>query len=178
MGESNCTKRVADMNLHNWLTKFDAWASTQPRDCDGWESWFPEWSALLAATIEAMRGGQSDPESLKDIARVWSISEETEDLSDIVERCPGAFAEILPQLLDVGDWRCRFQIYALGACGAISKDILLKGLSDDDSYVVRRSLLALAEIDKEAARVAARTFTSSSDDMLRKVASDLLTTEP
>jgi hypothetical protein len=176
--EGNHRTDNADMNhagLYHELAAFDRWAAIQPQDEDGWETSYPGFRALIDLAAAAMREtSQSDDDLLRAIARVWSISEETEDLRDVIRSDPARYAAVLPAVCARADWKGRFQIYSLGAEGQLSAAFVRAGVRDADDYVARRALMALASMDMVAAKEEAARFVGSADRYLDKVAREIL----
>lgn len=165
-----------DDRLATFLQHFDHWAATHPQLDDGWETWFPAFPDLVNAAVEAMmRAAPDDADQLKQIARVWSLSEETEDLAEAVKAAPTLYARILPTLIPHADWRARLQIYAIAPqIPGLGAPFLHQGLIENENpYVLRRILLALHEIDPEAAYQAAHQFVSSVDADLKHLGQTL-----
>jgi len=165
------------MSLPKLLQSFDLWAADHPQNEDGWESDFSAYETLLYAALLAMLEPNASAQTVADIARVWSISEEREDLSDEVRRDPDPYIAIIPRIRDVGDWRARFQLYALAShVTALGINFAIQGLDDEDTYVVGRSLLAINEIDHQQAVLLAHRFLAHDDEYPRRIATYVTST--
>src|SRR5687768_6260751 len=78
------------------LAAFDRWAETADRDNDGWETWYPAWARLIDSALKVMAEMRlHERQVAQPVARVWSISEETEDLREAVVRSPAPYLHAL-----------------------------------------------------------------------------------
>lgn len=172
------TRDIA-ISLREELAHFDQWALLQKRNDDGWESFYPRWPDLISLADAAMRAPLTRSETLlSDIARVWDLSEETEDL---VERV--ADENVDADLLECISRRCRpegrFQIVSIaGSIPGLGVPVLVRMLDDADAYVVRRALLALAHTDPSEAAHRARLLITHGDDMVRTIANRITNGQP
>lgn len=159
----------------SWLyAQWEAWASTAPREEDGWESDFPDWPALMSAASGCMSSDSLDPETLKRVERCWALSEESEEL------CAFAGAHIeqcwttVEALASSPDPRVRWQAYAAAAAkGQRAEGLLRRGLADPDPYCRRRAILALGSLAPNDAEDLTKRFIADGDPYIRQASIEL-----
>ena len=135
--------------LEERLRQFDSWAvSADRRNCD-WQTDFPQWSDLIHVAVEAMAGEPLNASLFPLLDRCWSLSSEAEECSDWARRHLNntAVRQLVELLTGSTDPNTRWQAYDvlgdLPTLDASARALLEAGLKDDNSYVRRRSFLAL-----------------------------------
>ena len=117
--------------LSEQYAHWQEWARNADNSFAGWESVYPKWDLLMELAISSMTNPHITDEELKLLEFCWSISEETEDLSDYakdnIEKC----WVILSKLVLSEDRDVRWQVYStLGDAGQKAEILLRKGLDD------------------------------------------------
>jgi len=160
--------------FHTLVDGWRAWAKDAPKQEDGWESYYPSWSALMRAAQESMVRFDGTSAQLADLDRAWSISEETEDLLDFtmdhLEECWRALVELSKSK----DPRVRWQIYtAAGNAGERGHDLLWLGLSDADAYCRRRALMAFGLPDLDTCSRIRQELSAETDPIILKLCAEI-----
>ena len=127
--------------------EWELWAEVANRREDGWESDFPQWRKLIDCASQLMCKENIDDECLSNIEFCWTISEEDEELLDFSLRNIDKVFPVLVRLTSADSSICRWQVYvALSAAGPKAEKYLQHGVRDNDNYVRRRALIAIAPL--------------------------------
>jgi hypothetical protein len=135
------------MTLKRHIEQWRQWADSSEWKgfCDGWESFYPEWDQLIACAAQSMREWDINEDALADIGYCWKISEETEDLADIVRADPSGYWRVVERLAHDREPMVRWQ--ALDVCSEFDEQgmrILEHAHKHDpDVYCRRRAYFAL-----------------------------------
>lgn len=135
------------MTLHDEIIAWKTWAKTADQSQDGWESFYPNWRALMSIACDTMSQANLSSNELELVSFCWSISEETEDLADVVRAAPNQYLCVITELATDSNAQARWQ--ALDVCdriGAVGEAILEGSLADADPYCRRRAALALLRV--------------------------------
>jgi HEAT repeat protein len=143
--------------LESEVARFRAWADANPdmvkdypRD---WETYYPDWRALYVAfsAFVAATSCQDWSEDIVDML-LYAIArdEDNQGLVKKVARNPDDLLFLAKQAVNSSERNLKWQIAAelgyLASHLSQAEPLLLKLASDEDEYVQRRALLALADI--------------------------------
>lgn len=161
-------------NLASLLAAFDRWALARAaRTNTDWRTDFPRFGELVreaATTMRAMAGSDSwEKRDLQDLARAWSLSEESELLKDEAIEIGSDVVPLLGALFEVADADARWQIVAIApSFEAMGFAFAIRAANDVDPYVRRRAWIAAAKIDaSRAAGEAARTADETDPEVVK-----------
>jgi hypothetical protein len=143
------------MSLRTAVAAFRRWADSLPPDAADteWERSYERWHELYAEAEAFI--SQSDyedwsPGDKQDLLYALARDNEDEILADALRRRPELLVAVAEDALACGDSNARWQIAAmLGELTPLTAEIetlLVRFAVDDDEYVRRRALLALAAI--------------------------------
>lgn len=150
------------------------WADGADTKDDGWQSDYPEWTALIEAACEMMRAGSTDVSVISALAECWAISEEGEEMRECASVHIDECWDTLQRLADSPLRECRWQVYeAAAAAGERADPLLRAGLKDGDEYCRRRAILALARIAPADARCLAAEYLLDDDAYVRQAAIEM-----
>jgi HEAT repeat protein len=114
-----------------------------------WESNYPNWDQLWSAAREAIEDyGKLNGRDVDDLLFALGRDNEDEVIAEMLSTAPGALKKILSRALASPDSQVRWQIASIlpVALGKEAQSALRKLAVDDDEYVRRRALAALAEM--------------------------------
>jgi len=133
-------------SLGDLLARWRSWAGTADKGDDGWEAIFPDWGALIDATLDVMRSSSPDNlDVIKTVDAVWQLDHEDEILLDTVADDRTSFQNWTIALARSESAIVRWQIYEVLGRWGIELDRLREAAkSDPDSYARRRAVFAIA----------------------------------
>ena len=139
-----------DLQLTDEIARFRAWAVGHEGSSGEWECDYPEWRALYKAAEAAYAAYASDPPdyATKDLL-LYAIARDNEcqRLSDALLQYPELLLNLARHAKEYPDWNARWQMPVILAEAGLpeSPDLIRSFIADDDEYVRRRSLMALAK---------------------------------
>jgi hypothetical protein len=166
---------MATVELRDLVQEWRRWATTANRNEEGWQSDFPQWTALLALARQSMCISQPDEETIRLLEECWVASEEDEDLLEAAKLRPECCWPVLESLAESTFAACRWQVYeAATAAGSRAQQLLRRGLNDPDAYARRRAILALARLKPSDARTLAEALVRDADPYIRQAAIEMI----
>lgn len=159
-------------HLHAMTAAWQLWASTAPRDEDGWQSSYPDWAALIHTACQTMIG-PLESSSVRDLQLIWAAAEEGEELLDFARSRLAAVQPWLMELSRAPEAAVRWQVYdaLLDAAGSPWAEAILRGgISDPDPYARRRAFLALCSSGPADCAELVDTLSRDSDAENRRIA--------
>lgn len=141
------------MSLQKAVAAFREWADSLPPDAEDseWESSYAGWHELYAEAEDFI--SQSDYEDWRpgdkaDLLYALARDNEDEILADALRRRPELLVAVAEDALAGGEYNARWQVAAmLGELTPLTAEVealLMRFAADEDEYVRRRALLALA----------------------------------
>ena len=161
--------------LADEVSRFREWAATQSRTSGEWECDYPHWTALYAATTQAL-----DDESWRTqpaaIVYVLARDNECEIIRAELRQRPALLRELAPSIVAADEPDARWQLAStLGELAVDWGAALLAALAGDrDEYVRRRALLAMGETRHPSSEHFARLAWNSGEQYPRMAALHVL----
>lgn len=158
------------------LGNFDEWESVSAdrRNTD-WPTDYPAINELVEAATYAIKEACAtsvvSDETVKAIARVFSLTEEPESLLEETEKIGPAAMQLLSQIYQVGDVSARWQVVSIAPrMSPLGIELAEKATTDPDAYVRRRAWQDFEESAPLAAQsAAAKAFGRDVDENVREL---------
>jgi len=161
-------------SLMELIDQWKHWSVDADKSEDGWQACFPDWERLVSEASLIMKSQEIDEDAVQLVEFCWQISEEDEDLLDLAKEDIDSCWPILVKLCSSSLPSVRWQVYeAFGVSGSRGEPYLRSALGDEDSYCLRRAMLALANVGPSDSSLIAERFLKNPDPYIRKAAEAL-----
>ena len=161
--------------LTRLIKEWKKWSRDASQEEDGWESDFEDWYKLIETAYKNMLKTNLNQDKILNLAFVFSISSECEELLEFAKENFLKCKENLIKLVNSKDKEVRWQIYEVFRHGDKDTDeILISALKNEtDNYALRRAMLSLCDRNVENKAELANKFLQHEDEYIQRVAKEL-----